>query len=136
MPGSLDIPDTSAYQLKKEDLATTMTSVPCFLVVHPKGAMMWDTGAVPDSAFKPGGGPATQRYAMATKPLTAQLAEVGYAPADIKYLALSHFHWDHVGNCNLFASATLAGAQGRTGHHVRRAAFFAHGACKLQRAQG
>ena len=104
--GSLDIPDTSAYQLKKEDLATTMMSVPCFLVVHPKGTMMWDTGAVPDSAFHPGGGPATLRYATSTKPLTAQLAEVGYAPADIQYLALSHFHWDHVGNCNLFASAT------------------------------
>ena len=104
--GSLNIPDTSPYQLKKEDLATSMMSVPCFLVAHPKGTMMWDTGAVPDSSFKPGGGPAMLRYATSTKPLTAQLAEVGYAPADIKYLALSHFHWDHIGNANLFASAT------------------------------
>ena len=38
--------------------------------------------------------------------MTAQLAEIGYRPADIKYLALSHFHWDHVGNANLFAGAT------------------------------
>ena len=38
--------------------------------------------------------------------MTAQLAEVGYAPADITYFALSHFHWDHVGNANLFAGAT------------------------------
>ncbi len=104
--GSLNTPDTSPYQLTKEDLATAMMSVPCFLVAHPKGTMIWDTGAVPDSSFKPGGGPATLRYATSTKPLTARLAEVGYAPADIKYLALSHFHWDHVGNANLFASAT------------------------------
>jgi N-acyl homoserine lactone hydrolase len=104
--GSLNIPDTSPYQLRKEDLATTMMSVPCFLVAHPKGTMMWDTGAVPDSSFKSDGGPAMLRYAMATKPLTARLAEVGYAPADIRYLALSHFHWDHVGNSNVFASAT------------------------------
>ncbi len=82
-----------------------MMSVPCFLVVHPKGTMIWDTGAVPDSSFKPGGGPAMLRYATSTKPLTARLAEVGYVPADIKYLALSHFHWDHVGNANVFASA-------------------------------
>jgi len=33
-------------------------------------------------------------------------AEIGYAPADIMYLALSHFHWDHVGNANVFAGAT------------------------------
>jgi N-acyl homoserine lactone hydrolase len=104
--GSLNIPDVSPYQLKKEDLATTFMSVPCFLVAHPKGTMIWDAGAVPDSAFKPGGAPATLRYATTVKPLTAQLAEIGYAPSDITYLALSHFHWDHVGNANVFASAT------------------------------
>jgi len=104
--GSLNIPDTSPYQLKKEELATTYMSVACFLVAHPRGTMIWDAGAVPDSAFKPGGGPATLRYATSVKPLSAQLAEIGYAPADITYLALSHFHWDHVGNANMFASAT------------------------------
>ena len=104
--GSLNIPDTSPYQLKKEELVTTYMALPCFLVAHPKGTLMWDTGAVPDTAFKPGGGPATLRYATSPKPLTAQLAEIGYAPADITYLAFSHFHWDHVGNGNVFASAT------------------------------
>jgi len=104
--GSLDIPDTSPYQLKKEELATTMMSVPCFLVAHPKGTMMWDTGAIPDSSFKPDGTHPPLRYAKSAKPLTAQLAEVGYAPPDITYLALSHFHWDHIGNSNAFAGAT------------------------------
>jgi glyoxylase-like metal-dependent hydrolase (beta-lactamase superfamily II) len=103
--GSLNIPDTSAYQLKKEELATNYMSVPCFLVAHPKGTLMWDVGAVPDSSFKPGA-PGTLRYATATKTLTSQLAEIGYAPSDITYLALSHFHWDHVGNANVFAGAT------------------------------
>src|SRR6202167_3178006 len=104
--GTLDIPDVSPYGFKKEELASPMMSAPCFLVAHPKGTLMWDTGPVPDSNFKPGGGPATMRYATSTKPLTARLAEIGYTPAEIKYLALSHFHWDHVGNANLFASAT------------------------------
>ena len=104
--GSLNIPDTSPYQLKKEDVSTTFMSVPCFLVAHPKGTMIWDTGAVPDSNFKPGDSKATLRYATTLKPLAAQLAEVGYAPSDITYLALSHFHWDHVGNSNLFAGST------------------------------
>jgi N-acyl homoserine lactone hydrolase len=103
---TLDIPDTSPYGFKKEELASAKMSAPCFLVAHPKGTLMWDTGPVPDSNFKPGGGPATMRYATATKPLTTRLAEIGYAPSDITYLALSHFHWDHVGNANLFAGAT------------------------------
>jgi glyoxylase-like metal-dependent hydrolase (beta-lactamase superfamily II) len=104
--GSLNIPDISPYQLKKEEIATNFMSVPCFMVAHPKGTLMWDVGAVPDSAFKAGGGPATLRYATSAKPLTAQLAEIGYRPTDITYLALSHFHWDHVGNANVFAGAT------------------------------
>jgi glyoxylase-like metal-dependent hydrolase (beta-lactamase superfamily II) len=104
--GSLNIPDTSPYRLSKEELATNMMSVPCFLVAHPQGTMMWDTGAIPDSSFKSDGAPGTLRYAKTTKSLSSQLAEVGYAPADINYLVLSHFHWDHVGNSNLFAGAT------------------------------
>src|SRR5277367_251854 len=48
-------------------------SVPCFLVAHPKGTMMWDVGVSPDSDFKPGGAPVTVEYptsvATVTKPL-------------------------------------------------------------------
>jgi N-acyl homoserine lactone hydrolase len=104
--GSLAIPDTSPYQFKKEELATSVMSAPCFLVAHPKGTLMWDAGPVPDSNFKPGGGPGTMRYATSTKSLTSRLAEIGYSPADITYLSLSHFHWDHVGNANTFAGST------------------------------
>jgi N-acyl homoserine lactone hydrolase len=104
--GSLNIPDVTPYQLKKEDVASQVMSVACFLIAHPKGTMMWDTGAVPDSEFPSGGGSGTKRYAVSKKTLQAQLAEVGYAPAGITYLALSHFHWDHVANSNLFAGST------------------------------
>jgi glyoxylase-like metal-dependent hydrolase (beta-lactamase superfamily II) len=104
--GKLDIPDVTPYQLKKEDMATTMMSVPCFLVAHPKGTLMWDVGAVPDSAIPTGGMGRLRGYGTSSKTLKSQLAEIGYAPADITYLALSHFHWDHVGNANQFASAT------------------------------
>jgi glyoxylase-like metal-dependent hydrolase (beta-lactamase superfamily II) len=102
----LDIPDTSSYQLKPEELATKNMSVACFLIAHPKGTLMWDVGAVPDRNFKPGGGPGTLRYATSQRPLEARLNDIGYKPADITYLVHSHFHWDHVGNSNLFAHST------------------------------
>jgi glyoxylase-like metal-dependent hydrolase (beta-lactamase superfamily II) len=41
-----------------------------------------------------------------TKTLASQLAELNVAPQQIKHLAFSHTHADHVGNANLFASAT------------------------------
>jgi N-acyl homoserine lactone hydrolase len=104
--GKLDIPDVTPYQLKREDIATNVMSVPCFLVAHPKGTLMWDVGAVPDSAFTPAGSGTLRVYATSTKTLRSQMAAIGYAPADITYLAFSHFHWDHVGNANMFAGAT------------------------------
>ena len=104
--GKLDIQDISPYQLKREEIATNVMSVPCFLIAHPKGTLMWDVGAVPDSAIPAGGTGTLRIYGTSNKPLRAQLAAIGYAPADITYLSFSHFHWDHVGNSNQFAGAT------------------------------
>ncbi len=81
-------------------------AVPCYLVVHPKGTLMWDVGVIPDKAFPAGGGPATQGISTAVRPLKAQLAAIGYRPSDIGYLALSHYHSDHTANANDFAGAT------------------------------
>ena len=104
--GRLDIADITPYQLKREEMATNVMSVPCFLVVHPKGTLMWDVGAVPDAAIPAGGTGRLRIYGTSTTKLETQLAEVGYTPADINYLAMSHFHWDHVGNANMFARST------------------------------
>lgn len=103
------------FQLKNEEVATTDMSEACYLVVHPKGTLIWDTGPVPDAAWQPTGHPVTQHLVLpdgvqrdmtVLKSLTGQLAEIGYAPSDITYLALSHYHYDHTANANAFAGAT------------------------------
>jgi N-acyl homoserine lactone hydrolase len=104
--GSLDISDPERFRFKKEELATTNMSVACFLIVHPKGTLMWDVGAVPDSALKPGEKSASEGYATITETLRSQLEKTGYEPSDIQYLAFSHYHYDHVANANQFATAT------------------------------
>jgi len=62
--GVLHIVDTGRFGLKKEEVATADLSVPCFLVAHPKGSLIWDTGAVPDAAWKPTGSPVTQHVVL------------------------------------------------------------------------
>src|SRR5271170_5302272 len=104
--GSLDISDPERFRFKKEELATTNLSVACFLIEHPKGTLMWDVGAVPDSALKPGEKSALEGYATITETLKSQLEKIGYEPSDIKYLAFSHYHYDHIANANEFANAT------------------------------
>ena len=91
---------------KPGELATADMITPCFLIAHPRGTMMWDTGEIPDSAFKSGVSPAKQGVFTVDRPLLPQLAAIGYTPADITYLALSHYHGDHVANASLFAGST------------------------------
>jgi len=98
--------DPNIFHFKKEDLAGVDFVVTCFLVAHPKGTLMWDVGVIPDSAFEGKSGPVTQRISTVTKTLRSQLAAVGYAPADITYLAHSHYHSDHTANSNDFAGST------------------------------
>ncbi|HTR48853.1 MAG TPA: N-acyl homoserine lactonase family protein [Verrucomicrobiae bacterium] len=98
--------DPALFNLKKEEVATTDLAVPCFLIVHPKGTLMWDVGVIPDSAFKDDGQPVTQGPSTATRTLKSQLQQVGYEPPDITFLAHSHYHGDHIANSNEFATAT------------------------------
>jgi glyoxylase-like metal-dependent hydrolase (beta-lactamase superfamily II) len=102
----LHFDNVDAYSLKKEEVAATDMSVPCYLVAHPKGTMIWDAGVIPDTAFTPGGSPVKAGIATSSTPLLPQLAAAGYAPADITYLAVSHYHGDHVANANAFARST------------------------------
>ena len=113
--GKLEGGDPSRFSLKREEMKTTDMSVACYLVAHPKGTLMWDVGAVPDGDVTSPGTPAryhivlpngNERFVTTTQTLKTQLAGAGYAPGDINYLALSHYHYDHTANANLFAGAT------------------------------
>jgi N-acyl homoserine lactone hydrolase len=98
--------DPATFHFKKEELATTDMVVCSYLIVHPKGTLMWDTGAIPDADLKADGSPVTEERFTATKTLKSQLAAVGYTPKDITYFALSHYHVDHIANANDFAGPT------------------------------
>jgi len=104
--GALKGLDPSMFHFKKEELAEVNFVDVSYLIVHPKGTLMWDTGTVPDSAFQPDGSPVTQGIMTVNKPLLPQLAAIGYTPADITYLGLSHYHSDHTANANSFAGST------------------------------
>jgi N-acyl homoserine lactone hydrolase len=78
----------------------------CYLIVHPKGTLMWDAGMILDSDMPADGKPITQGIRTGTKPLKPRLAAAGYRPSDITYLAMSHYHSDHTANANDFAGST------------------------------
>lgn len=73
---------------------------PCFVIRHPRGWLVWDTGLAPDQPSAPG------VHIVPGPPLAAQLRAIGADPAAITYVAFSHLHFDHTGNAALFPRAT------------------------------
>jgi glyoxylase-like metal-dependent hydrolase (beta-lactamase superfamily II) len=82
----------------------------CYLIHHTQGWLLWDTG-IPDSiASMPNGlAPSDPRaiHWHVTKTLTSQLETLGVKPADIKYVAISHSHPDHIGNITMFPQSIV-----------------------------
>lgn len=82
--------------------------VPCYLIRHPSGDLIWDTGLpmaiheMPDG-WRPENFPA--HFVVPTS-INAQLEQLGLTPADIEFVSFSHMHSDHTGNGNLFTGST------------------------------
>jgi glyoxylase-like metal-dependent hydrolase (beta-lactamase superfamily II) len=120
--------DVSRYGLTPEQVQSVPLSVAAFLIVHPRGVLLWDAGAVPDKERAGAALGANHHLVLAdgqernvalAAPLLAQIAAAGYKPSDITFLALSHYHWDHLANANEFTGATWL-ARKSTRLHVRR----------------
>ncbi len=79
----------------------------CFLIQRGNEWLLWDTG-VPESALNDPKGWSTLPKLIVyhlDKTLTDQLAAIGLN--DIKFVALSHTHGDHIGNVRLFPNSTV-----------------------------
>ena len=98
--------DPKLFNFTKEELKEVDFVVTSYLIVHPRGTLMFDAGAIPDSAFSGDGRLVTEGIMSGTKALKPQLAAAGYKPSDITYFAMSHYHSDHTANANDFAGAT------------------------------
>ena len=93
--------DTGEYNGKPGTIA-----VSCFLIQHPKGTLVWDTGMGDSLAEKKDGADEGGIHMTLSLTLIGQLKTLRLSPADINYVAFSHFHFDHTGNANLFPAST------------------------------
>ena len=102
--------DKSIFTLHR-GLGTSITiPIQFFLVDHPQGRVMFDTGLHPDHVYdvervrriRPWTTRATERDLA-----PARLSEIGLTPRDIKWVANSHLHYDHAGGNAFFPHATF-----------------------------
>jgi N-acyl homoserine lactone hydrolase len=83
--------DTYAYNGLKVQLTFS-----CYLIKHGNDYMVWDTG-----------NPATGQPTSPKISLVDLLAQLKLTPDQIKYVGVSHYHGDHVGQVPSFPKSTL-----------------------------
>jgi len=103
--GTISGLDPELFEFTAEDLVAVDFAIPCYLITHPEGNLMWEVGAIPNSAFPPEGGPVTEGVSTVEQPLGPQMGAAGFDAEDITHLAMSHYHSDHTANANMFAGA-------------------------------
>jgi N-acyl homoserine lactone hydrolase len=85
--------DTFAYKDKELKLTLTFS---CYLVKHGADYMVWDAG------FAVGANPNAPKVS-----LVDQLTQLKLTADQIKYIGISHYHGDHIGQVGLFPKSTL-----------------------------
>lgn len=104
--GTIQVTDLDAFSSAGDYAGEsgTLTNT-CYLVNHPEGRLLWDLG-LPGLLRE--AGPVTQDIFTVSldATLTEQLTALGLTASDIDYIAISHSHFDHIGQIDQVQGAT------------------------------
>jgi glyoxylase-like metal-dependent hydrolase (beta-lactamase superfamily II) len=90
--------DTGLYERQRKQLVSS-----CYLIRSGDKYLLWDTGL--DRALA--GKPRDKNGSQLSDTIVSQLARLGLKPADVSYVGISHYHYDHIGQISDFAGSTL-----------------------------
>ena len=83
----------------------------CYLIHHAQGWLLWDTGVTDAIAAMPerasSGRSARRSIGVGRRRSRASSTSSASSRADIKFVAVSHTHPDHIGNVEMFPQAML-----------------------------
>jgi N-acyl homoserine lactone hydrolase len=105
--GQVAAPDQSRWSPGVNVGKPITNSDNCYLVRHERGLLLWDTGYPDALADQPNGASGPTGTSTRKTKLVDDLARLGVRPADIRFVAISHTHGDHIGNLDKFPASTL-----------------------------
>ena len=113
--GRLRFDTVERFNIADDETEVRELVVPCYVVDHPDGTMLWDGGLPSSIATDPDrDDEGWADNARLDRTLAAQLADydLGFDLASLDYMAFSHIHYDHVGVANEITGATWLVQQG------------------------
>lgn len=101
---------------------TVTTPIPCFLVEHERGLVLFDTGLIPEASEDPlsiYGEDRLRELGLRYGPhqrVDRQIEATGHSVADVTHVVLSHAHADHTGGLRFFGHARIFAGEGELAH--------------------
>ena len=110
--GSIDL-DRSGFFADVAPGTRLTVPVICFLIAHPQGHVLLDTGVHRAAIADPVGRLGERRAKLfrlrsaPTDEVVSQLALLDVEPRDVRYVVNSHLHFDHCGGNEFFPQSTI-----------------------------
>ena len=102
--GMIKFPTVEAFGIENDQTDVRELIVPCYIIEHEKGRLLWDGGLPSSVSEHTGYDEDGQRL---DKTFAAQIQPLGLDMGSFDYVAFSHMHYDHVGIANEVKGATL-----------------------------
>ena len=105
--GSLKLNSLEMFGLAEGESDVTELFVPCYLISHNRGLMLWD-GGLPRSIADAEGPVVIDTGSMVYDTwIEEQLEPMGLSSADVSQAAYSHLNFDHAGAANYFLESEV-----------------------------
>ncbi|MEC8346880.1 MAG: N-acyl homoserine lactonase family protein [Pseudomonadota bacterium] len=107
--GDFRFPSVANFSIGDDETTVRELVVPCYIINHPRGTLLWD-GGLPSAIANISGwqrNPETGVQVRMQQTLQSQLLEMdlGFDLTSINLAAFSHIHYDHVGVANELTNA-------------------------------
>ncbi|MDH3767784.1 MAG: N-acyl homoserine lactonase family protein [Gammaproteobacteria bacterium] len=104
--GMLRFESIESFSISDDEINIRDLIVPCYVVEHEKGRLLWD-GGLPSKTANVDGWHGEGMLSRLDRTFSEQLLEIGLDMSSFDYAAYSHMHFDHVGVANEVNGATL-----------------------------
>ena len=104
--GMLRFDSIESFSISDDETDIRNLIVPCYVVEHEKGRLLWD-GGLPSKTAEVDGWQGEGMLSRLDRTLSEQLRDIGLDMSSFDYAAYSHMHFDHVGVANEVNGATL-----------------------------
>lgn len=104
--GMLRLASVVNFSIGNDETAVRDMAVPCYVIEHERGRLLWD-GGLPSVTADTDGWQGEGILLRLERTFAEQLADIELDMSSFDYMAFSHMHFDHVGVANEVQGARL-----------------------------